>query len=115
MNDFSWLIYAAGISENLSAVFILGAIAAMAWALFDAMLNDLETNKFKVPRLAIPTAVSCALISSILPSSNTIYAIAASEMGEEVLQSATATKAMKALDAWLDRQIAPDAPAGAAN
>ena len=43
------------------------------------------------------------------PSSGTLYAIAASEMGERVIQSETGGKAVDALNAWLDRQI--DAPA----
>lgn len=42
-----------------------------------------------------------------LPSRETVLAIAASEMGERALQTPTATKAFKALDAWLDKQIAP--------
>lgn len=29
-------------------------------------------------------------------------------MGEKVVQSQTANKAMQALNAWLDRQIAPE-------
>lgn len=43
--------------------------------------------------------------SFLVPPQETFYAIAASEMGEEIVKSETAGKAMKALDAWLDRQI----------
>lgn len=39
------------------------------------------------------------------PTRNTMYAIAASEMGEQALHTPTATKAFQALDAWLDKQI----------
>lgn len=45
-------------------------------------------------------------IAAGLPSKETVYAIAASEMGEELLKTPTAAKATKALDAWLDKQIA---------
>lgn len=56
-------------------------------------------------RLLVLTTVS-GLLFALTPTKETVYAIAASEMGEKALQSPTATKAMKALDAWLDRQIA---------
>lgn len=57
--------------------------------------------KKPVATLAGAVAVFC-----LFPSSGTIYAIAASEMGERVLTSETGGKAVQALDAWLDRQIA---------
>lgn len=60
---------------------------------------------------------ACAVFAFILiclfvltPSRSTMYAIAASEMGEQALTTPTATKAFRALDAWLDKQITP-APA----
>lgn len=40
------------------------------------------------------------------PSKNTMYAIAASEIGEDVIKSQTASKAFRAFDAWLDKQLA---------
>lgn len=50
--------------------------------------------------------IIAALVIIPVPSKDTIYAIAASEMGERALASPTGDRAVKALNAWLDRQIA---------
>lgn len=46
-------------------------------------------------------------LAVVLPSRETIYAIAASQMDEQALKSDIGAKTFRALDAWLDRQIAP--------
>ena len=52
------------------------------------------------------TASTMLLILTIItPRSETVYAIAASEMGEQILKTPTASKAVKALESWLDKQI----------
>lgn len=134
MNDLSWLIYAADVVGGISSVFavfgILCAISALGCVMFLLIegdgpniysWEDAEAKRAnyaarqsfaKKGAVRFPAALLVIMIAATFtPSSNTIYAIAASEMGEEVLQSATANKAMKALDAWLDRQIAPTDPA----
>lgn len=56
----------------------------------------------KAPLVALGAS---ALLFCAFPASGTIYAIAASEMGERVVNSETGDKAVKALNAWLDKQI----------
>lgn len=60
-----------------------------------------------------PLAVWAAVLVStnFIPSRDTFYAIAASEMGEQALKTPIATKAGKALEKWLDEQIG-DKPNG---
>ena len=53
------------------------------------------------------SAIALVVVSLAVPSKDTVYAIAASEVGEEIVKSETAGKAVKALNAWLDKQIAP--------
>jgi hypothetical protein len=55
--------------------------------------------------IGIILAASIA-INVVVPSATTFYAIAASEVGETILKSETAGKAVQALNSWLDRQIA---------
>lgn len=57
----------------------------------------------KTPLAALSAAVA---VFCLFPTSDTIYAIAASEMGEKVVKSETGGKAIQAINAWLDRQIA---------
>lgn len=65
---------------------------------------------WKVVKAPVLAGIACAVFMCVFPSSGTLYAIAASEMGEHVIESETAGKAINALNAWLDRQITP-APA----
>lgn len=115
VNNLSWLIYLADVVGSLNRFLALSSVGAIlaipVWSLRNQWLEDFRSGvgKVAVPfRNLLITSFSCALAASIIPSSTTIYAIAASEMGEEVIKSETAGKAMKALDAWLDRQIAPE-------
>lgn len=55
------------------------------------------------------TMCAAAVLFCAFPASGTLYAIAASEMGERVIQSETGDKAIQALNAWLDRQISDKA------
>lgn len=131
MNSLSWMIYFAGVADSVSGVFrgigIAAAIASAATCLLAGFLNfdtplilsrdDREAVERRWERnkqlankaiILLPcVAITTALFASFIPSSKTIYAIAASEMGEDVLKSKTGSKAIKALDAWLDRQISP--------
>jgi hypothetical protein len=51
-------------------------------------------------------AMVAAVVVAVTPGQGTLYAIAASEVGESVLNSETGGKAIEALNSWLDRQIA---------
>lgn len=124
MNGLSWLIYLADMSGTAKAVsmmviagcaavsivgFILGLSARdnLSWShLRDkADWDALARERMKLWRHVLPYAIGAAIVLVVFPSTQTIYAIAASEMGEEVIKSPTAGKAVKALDAWLDQQI----------
>ena len=60
-----------------------------------------DLSKFKF--LIIP--VITLLLTAAIPGKDTMYAIAASEMGEKILKTETAGKVQQALSAWLDAQI----------
>lgn len=116
MNTLSWLIYLAGVADGISVLCVISLImcglaalsAGLTWLVNvdycgdEDIADQAKKFLFKIPRAAIPIGLVCAFI----PSSNTIYAIAASEMGERALKSETGGKAVQALNAWLDRQIA---------
>lgn len=129
MNSLSWMIYLAEVAGSMSSFLTLTSIgsgfvaigAAVTWMITDgkphvlswedreqkyerfAAINDRAKTTIK-PALAAMLAAGA--VATILPSKSTVYAIAASEMGEQVINTPTAGKAIKALDAWLDRQIA---------
>lgn len=133
MNSLSWMIYLADVTQGVGiatllsscAAVVCGGIATIVYLTHrfeepstyrcdtteekDAKIarwNDSKAFAGKLATRLLIGGACLALVTSLIPSSTTIYAIAASEMGEDVLKTPTATKAMKALDAWLDRQIA---------
>jgi hypothetical protein len=130
VNALSQLIYAADVANGASGLlsFVSGMSFISAGISFIAAVvmgpepdcyswEDKEAKRAwrtelrgKLSGAVKPLLVSfvvCALIATVIPSKDTIYAIAASEMGERALQTPTADKAVQALNAWLDRQIAP--------
>lgn len=79
---------------------------------FKARKELLETKlkALSKPRLWPATAFAVlalvlGFIATALPSKGTVYAIAASEMGEQFLKTNVANKAQQALEVWLDKQI----------
>lgn len=127
MNNVSWLIYLSNISGNIGgllifigiAVFIIaGVYFGISIALYDdlnkwdtseetagLLKKSLHIRRF-VPALLV---LACTLwvLAALCPRQETVLAIAASEIGEKVLESPTGNLAIKALNAWLQRQIAP--------
>lgn len=121
MNSLSWLLYLADVSDSIDWFFTLctglTAPGFLIWASvgFDGSDQcwseaDWATWRKIGFRLLLPTAVLGLLLGSLIPEKETVYAIAASQMGEKVAKSQSAEKAMKALNAWLDRQIIEPEP-----
>jgi len=110
MNSLSWLLYIAGVVGNLGGVLIFFTIVLSLVSLVIAIVycddyTEGRAKGFKIAGLMAGGAVFCIFLAAFVPSKETVYAIAASEMGEEVLKTPTAQKAFKALDVWLDKQI----------
>lgn len=122
MNDLSWLIYVADVSDNLDTflwlLMFLSIVGGIIWAATGMSNNGFKEAEWRAWRriglaLLLPCFLFGLVIGSVVPAKDTIYAIAASEMGETVLKSETGNKAVGALNAWLDRQIAGEPKAGA--
>lgn len=118
MNDLSWMLYWADVLPSMATsvsvmafiALVFGGIAASIFLMVSVGDPDLDEIRPEVTkRLWMLGACAAVLvIVQAVPSRDTFYAIAASEMGEEALKSPIATKAGKALEKWLDRQIAEE-------
>ena len=122
MNQLSWLLYLADVSASSEGWLIFfGSMATLLSGIFLLIIMGMKGDEETPPAflgqtlfVSIPTMVICILLSALLPSRETVYAIAASELGEQVLTSETGQRAGRALNAWLDKQIGADAPAAPA-
>lgn len=115
MNYLSWLIYLANVSDKLSFVMtfmaVATAVAFVIWLIAGCCAVDADYNKDdwrcwrKVGYTLVPIFFVTFIINAILPSKETVYAIAASQVGEQVLKTPLAGKAEHALESWLNKQI----------
>lgn len=115
MNELSWMIYFAGVVGALgtvmaliAAALIIGTPVAAFFLSFDEHVEP-HISRMKVNWRLFSLGIALAIMACLIPSKETVYAIAASETGESVLHSETGGKAVQALNAWLDLQIADDA------
>lgn len=113
MNDLSWLIYLADIAENTSQVLgvglSIGAILLFFGSIFGAGAaadGDISYRTYKIFLCSIVLFLFTAgSVRIVTPSKDTVYAIAVSETGEEILKSETGSKALFALNNWIDKQL----------
>lgn len=118
MNQLSWLLYLGDVSERVSvACAVVSIFSGIAFACFfvASFCMDYKDEK-RQARIAwlcsLPPFLIFGIISLVCPSKDTVYAIAASQVGEQVIKTPLAIKAEKAVEHWLDLQIAkvPDPP-----
>lgn len=116
MNTLSWLLYSIDVISSASAVLtffvvilfsVLGFYFLMNIGMaVDNYLGEDGNHKFPYKHLlffVIPIFLTVVLI--LLPSKETMYAIAASEVGEEALKSEIGQKAQQAISNWIDSQL----------
>lgn len=117
MNDLSWMLYWADVLPSLSVtVTVLSAVSGLAAIILVPTVfiigedDGWSVVKRGVRAIRYPLYAWLALLAAaqFVPSRDTFYAIAASEMGEEALKSPIASKAGKALENWLDQQLADE-------
>lgn len=121
MNKLSWLIYLADVCNDLDSLLFFAMtvgvfgfiISLVVWANDENWQPD--SRRRTIWYLFFPIMVGGSIFGAIVPSDDTIYAIAASEIGEQVLDSHTGNKAVKALNHWLDKQIGEEQPAPTQN
>jgi hypothetical protein len=122
MNQLSWLIYLADVCGSAGGWLgwiggicglITGATVILSLIITGGLADTKDVDgipevwkvAYKILCWTLPLFLICLVLNIITPSRETIYAIAASEVGEELISSPTAAKATRALEAWIDAQI----------
>lgn len=128
MNSLSVFLYWAGVVDNLRGIAafwgIITSTALLAWsialivcvgcAISDRTLQnwvDFKSNVRPLVYIGCFIWVLSGIVYSFAPSANTMYAIASSQVGEQIIKSdavqGVTSNATKALNAWIDRQLNP--------
>jgi len=117
MNDLSWFLYLAGTLPQLStAIGVLSGVATVIFGcvfliyIIDKVEDGICWEIVQPWRFAWLWCATLFVATFLVPDKETFYAIAASEMGEEVINSKIGGKAQQALEEWLDRQIEENSP-----
>lgn len=114
MNNLSLLIYLADVADNVRWMLHIGFIVSIIVAVLTllsvvvtegAVLDEeVRPTWLKILRWSVISLAFFGLVKAVIPTKDTVYAIAASEVGEQVIESPTAKKAVDALNRWLDKQ-----------
>ena len=109
MNNLSWFLYAADFLQSVSILLtFICILSVISMCVFTGMSLSARSNEeefpYKLNYLWIPILM-LALITAAIPSKNTMYAIAASEMGEKAYSSKLGQKSMAAIEKWIDSQL----------
>lgn len=115
MNSISWFLYASDVVGNLQPTLAIGGGSGLVAAGFFTLCSfiDEDNGGISLAKRISFYAIPAILIACIIPSKTTMYAIAASQVGERVAQNEAvqdiASDATKALQIWIKKQIEPEA------
>lgn len=135
MNNLSWLIYWADAAPNVAqALCVISALTFLASTFFVVVgftgcfgdeakvcdekhynWGDYKYAATLAPRCRKlwPLPVVCLLVWSatfLVPSKDTFYLIAASEIGEQAIETPEFTKVRAVINKWLDGEVEGDTP-----
>ena len=108
MNSLSWLLYLADLSGKLGAItgislfifLILNVILGIRC--IEGGIEAIDPTITKAYKALAGFCVAFSVLAILVPSKTTIYLIAASEAGEEVLKTEQARQVGEYLDQLLD-------------
>lgn len=107
MNSLSWIIYAANVLPNIKSMlsalmFFTGLCVVVSFA---SMMAEREAKYLKHLFRWLFVTVMLGLTAAIIPSSETIYMIAASQAGELVVNTPEAQEVANDLYEILKQQL----------
>lgn len=114
MNSVSWFLYASDVIGNIQPTIVACAVLSIiaAGVCMLVYCEDWDGGPLVAKRLMF-CAVPALFIACLIPSQKTMYAIAASQIGERVAENEAvqgiASDATKALQQWIKKQIEPEA------
>lgn len=111
MNTLSWLLYLSSVVGSLKVVSaIIIVVGILGFFIVLMLIGDaFDDNQLKQLQSIIKKIVAGVIISAIIcvfiPPRSTMYAIIASEMGEQALETPLAQKTLKLIEQYLDSNL----------
>lgn len=114
MNTLSWFLYLADVINTVQGVFIFGGVASIlflgAKTIYVTSFNDMSINRDRQKPLPsfwknISLAMLMFALAGLIPSKETVYMIAGSELGETAVTSERGERIMNDIETILDLQI----------
>jgi hypothetical protein len=111
MNDLSWLLYGADVLNNLGILFlIVGMLLVILAGVFAGPVYTESDNPawIKHGKNTLIIGIAVLVVSMFMPSKQTMYMIAASEMGEEAIQTPEFQKVRELVNQYLDDSLSSE-------
>lgn len=112
MNTLSFMIYFAELSDGIKAFSITAIIGLIFLLILLPMILDIIKYDFDdiKPKVVIKwvfiSLVFFSILSIFMPSKDTVYLMAASEIGEDIIKSPEMNKILQLINEKLDEQLA---------
>lgn len=104
MNSLSWFLYLADVVSSMQMLFTLIGLFGLVGGTISSIAAYMESS-IKWPAVIPIISLFMLFAAALLPSKSTMYAIAASELGEQAAKSELGQKGIKAIEAWIDEQL----------
>jgi len=107
MNNLSWLLYWADVLPRIRGTICVFSVITLVLAGLITLVSCVINERLYLPRFtfwAMPIAIISITLTSFIPSKNTFYLIAGSEIGEQVAKTPEFDKIRKVINNWLDEQ-----------
>lgn len=106
MNNLSWMLYLADVLPSFAGALGAVCVITIIGYCIARIVCIADRFEWRFAGYWLPTAaLATALVTALVPSREAIYLIAASEAGEQALESPEMQKARKVINNWLDKQL----------
>ena len=107
MNELSWLLYLAQVSTNIMVLCTFAGVFSLFAAGFFFLCGIVEDDKrgFQMAKKPFIFGVVAIMIATFVPPKETVYMIAASQVGEAVINSPEGQKSIQTLQKILDTYL----------
>lgn len=102
--ELALFVYFAGVVEGIKALFVFSSVVSLMVFSGYTIISLVESKRLQ-HKLYVLVPVILGFIAAVIPTEKTMYMMLAGYTGQQVLQSETASKIHKLVDAKLDEYL----------